>query len=116
MREVPQQATSVTPIVFAFTLDPVGAGLVASLVRPGGNVTGLSVQSADFAGKQLELLRELVPSFCRLGGPSRTAEAPAPRGRRPRSRRPPVRSGRHTLTVCGMEWPKDCSKGSEKNV
>jgi putative ABC transport system substrate-binding protein len=62
-----RQATSAIPIVFGATADPVGAGLVASLARPGGNVTGLSVQSADFAGKQIELLRELVPGFRKLG-------------------------------------------------
>src|SRR5262249_50837641 len=53
-----KQATSVIPIVFAVANDPVGANLVASLARPGRNVTGLSVQQADVAGKKLELLRE----------------------------------------------------------
>jgi putative ABC transport system substrate-binding protein len=61
-----KQATSAIPIVFAVTADPVGAGLVANLARPGGNVTGLSAQSTDFAGKQLELLREVLPSLGRL--------------------------------------------------
>jgi putative ABC transport system substrate-binding protein len=61
-----KQATSVIPIVFAAAGDPVGTGLVASLARPGGNVTGLSNQSADLAGKRLELLREVVPSLRRL--------------------------------------------------
>ncbi len=61
-----KQATSVIPIVFAAAPDPVGNGLVASLARPGGNVTGLSSQSADLAGKRLELLREAVPSLRRL--------------------------------------------------
>jgi ABC-type uncharacterized transport system substrate-binding protein len=56
-------ATTVTPIVFAVASDPLGSGLVASLARPGGNVTGLSVQVPDVAGKRVELLRELVPSF-----------------------------------------------------
>jgi ABC transporter substrate binding protein len=51
------QATTVIPIVFALGVDPVGAGVVASLAQPGGNVTGLSTQSADTAGKRLELLR-----------------------------------------------------------
>ena len=55
-----KQATSVIPIVFAAASDPVGSGLVASLARPGGNITGLSVQSPDLAGKRLELLREVV--------------------------------------------------------
>ena len=61
-----KQATSVIPIVFAAAGDPVGTGLVASLARPGGNVTGLSNQSADLAGKRLELLREVVPGLRRL--------------------------------------------------
>ena len=61
-----KQATSVIPIVFAAANDPVGANLVASLARPGGNVTGLSVQQADVAGKKLELLREVVPGLRHL--------------------------------------------------
>src|SRR3954469_19606917 len=58
-----KQATTVIPIVFATAGDPVGTGLVASLARPGGNVTGLSNQQGDIAGKRLELLRELAPGF-----------------------------------------------------
>jgi ABC-type uncharacterized transport system substrate-binding protein len=61
-----KQATSVIPIVFAAAGDPVGTGLVASLARPGGNVTGLSVQQTDAAAKRLELLREVVPGLRRL--------------------------------------------------
>ena len=61
-----KQATSVIPIVFAVAADPVGTGLVASLARPGGNVTGLSIQQTDLAGKRLELLREVVPGLRRL--------------------------------------------------
>src|SRR4030095_12006428 len=56
-----KRATTVIPIVFASVGDPVGAGLVASLARPGGNITGLSVQQTDAAPKRLELLREVVP-------------------------------------------------------
>jgi putative ABC transport system substrate-binding protein len=56
-----KQATEVIPIVFAMANDPVGGGLVASLARPGGNITGLSVQASDLAGKRLELLREVIP-------------------------------------------------------
>jgi putative tryptophan/tyrosine transport system substrate-binding protein len=62
-----KKATSVIPIVFGTAGDPVANGLVASLARPGGNVTGLSNQSADIAGKRIELLREVVPSLRRLG-------------------------------------------------
>jgi putative tryptophan/tyrosine transport system substrate-binding protein len=61
-----KQATSVIPIVFAVAADPVGGGLVASLARPGGNVTGLSLQFTDLAGKRLELLREVIPGLRRL--------------------------------------------------
>jgi putative tryptophan/tyrosine transport system substrate-binding protein len=61
-----KQATSVIPIVFALALDPVGSGMVASLARPGGNITGLSIQSTDLASKRLELLREIVPGLRRL--------------------------------------------------
>ena len=61
-----KQATSVIPIVFARVGDPVASGLVASLARPGGNMTGLSSQSDDLAGKRLELLREVVPSLRRV--------------------------------------------------
>jgi putative ABC transport system substrate-binding protein len=59
-------ATSIIPIVFAVASDPLGSGLVASLARPGGNATGLSLQLPDLAGKRLELLREVVPTLGRL--------------------------------------------------
>ena len=61
-----KQATSVIPIVFAAVGDPVGTGLVASLAHPGGNVTGMSLQQTDTAGKRLELLREVIPGLRRL--------------------------------------------------
>ena len=61
-----KQATSVIPIVFATAGDPVGTGIVASLSRPGGNITGLSGQASDTTGKRIELLREIVPGLRRL--------------------------------------------------
>jgi len=61
-----KQATAAIPIVFAVTADPVAIGLVESLAHPGGNVTGLSGETTDFAGKEIELLRELVPGLQRL--------------------------------------------------
>jgi putative ABC transport system substrate-binding protein len=61
-----KQSTAVISIVFAIANDPVGSGFVKSLARPGGNVTGLSLQAPDLAGKRLELLSEVVPSLHRL--------------------------------------------------
>jgi putative ABC transport system substrate-binding protein len=61
-----KQATSVIPIVFAIADDPVEAGFAASLARPGGNITGLSIQRGDTLGKRLELLREVLPGLRRL--------------------------------------------------
>jgi len=61
-----KQATAVIPIVFAAANDPVGTGLVASLARPGGNVTGLANQQSDTSGKKLEFLREVVPGLRQL--------------------------------------------------
>jgi putative ABC transport system substrate-binding protein len=62
-----QQATSTIPIVMAYSTDPVGNGLVASLARPGGNTTGLAGSSDDTAPKQLELLATVVPNISRIG-------------------------------------------------
>jgi putative tryptophan/tyrosine transport system substrate-binding protein len=61
-----KRATSVIPIVFATAGDPVGSGIVASLARPGGNITGLSFMAIDLSGKRLELLKEAVPSLSRV--------------------------------------------------
>ena len=61
-----KQASFVVPIVFAIAGNPVVNGLVASLARPGGNATGLTNQTADLAGKRIELLREIVPDLRRL--------------------------------------------------
>src|SRR5512143_2623063 len=60
------RATSTIPIVFAIAVDPVGTGMVASLARPGGNITGVSTQTAELAGKRIELLREVLPNLRRL--------------------------------------------------
>ena len=61
-----RQATTTIPIVFAVGIDPVGSGLVTSLAKPGANVTGLSIQATDLAGKRLELVREILPALHRL--------------------------------------------------
>jgi putative ABC transport system substrate-binding protein len=61
-----KQVTSVIPIVFTNAGDPVANGLVVSLARPGGNITGLSIQGTDTAAKRLDLLREIVPGLRRL--------------------------------------------------
>ncbi|MFO1082253.1 MAG: ABC transporter substrate-binding protein [Reyranellaceae bacterium] len=60
------RATSTVPIVFAVAVDPLRSGFVASLARPGGNVTGLSLQSRDIVGKRVELIRRFVPELGRL--------------------------------------------------
>jgi putative ABC transport system substrate-binding protein len=61
-----KQQNTVTPIVFAVAIDAVRGGLVPSLVRPGGNLTGMSIQQSDLVGKRLELLRGVIPQFRRL--------------------------------------------------
>jgi putative ABC transport system substrate-binding protein len=61
-----QQATRTIPIVMSLVSDPVGSGLVASLARPGGNVTGLTTVSPDLVGKQLQLLKEVAPKVSRV--------------------------------------------------
>ena len=61
-----KKATTEIPVVFATAGDPVGSGIVTSLARPGGNVTGLSSQAPDAAGKRLELLREIIPGLRRV--------------------------------------------------
>jgi putative ABC transport system substrate-binding protein len=62
-----KEATSTVPIVFAIAKDPVGNGFVTSLARPGGNVTGLSIQANDTTGKRLGVLSQVVPNLRRLG-------------------------------------------------
>jgi putative ABC transport system substrate-binding protein len=61
-----KQASTIVPIVFTLVDDPVGMGLIASLARPGGNVTGLAINQPDLAGKRLALLREVVPGLHRV--------------------------------------------------
>ena len=61
-----KQATATIPIVMAFSGDPVGTGLVASLAKPGGNITGLSDIGPEISGKQLELLKEAFPTISRV--------------------------------------------------
>jgi putative ABC transport system substrate-binding protein len=61
-----RQTTKTTPIVMSVVIDPLGSGLVASLARPGGNVTGITVMASDIVGKQLELLKQAVPEVSRV--------------------------------------------------
>src|SRR4029077_2506370 len=63
---VTKEATSTIPIVMAQVGDPVGSGFVASLARPGGNITGLSSLAPELSGKRLELLKEIVPKLSRV--------------------------------------------------
>jgi ABC-type uncharacterized transport system substrate-binding protein len=62
-----QRATTTIPIVLAYSTDPVGNGFVASLARPGGNITGLSGSSDDTSPKQLELVTAVIPNASRIG-------------------------------------------------
>jgi putative tryptophan/tyrosine transport system substrate-binding protein len=74
-----QQATSTIPIVMSLVNDPLGSGLVSSLAHPGGNVTGISLMAPDLVGKQLQLLKEMVPKVSRvalLRNPINPASAP----------------------------------------
>jgi ABC-type uncharacterized transport system substrate-binding protein len=61
-----KEATATIPIIMTFDSDPVGSGSVASLARPGGNITGLSTLAPEISGKQLELLKEIVPKLSRV--------------------------------------------------
>ena len=74
-----QQATRTIPIIMSLVNDPVGSGLVPSLARPGGNVTGISLMAPDLVGKQLAMLREMVPNVSRMAllrNPANPASAP----------------------------------------
>jgi putative ABC transport system substrate-binding protein len=61
-----QQATRTIPIVMTVVSDPVGSGVVASLARPGGNVTGLSLMHPELSGKRLAILKEAIPKISRV--------------------------------------------------
>jgi putative tryptophan/tyrosine transport system substrate-binding protein len=69
-----KEATSRIPIIMTWDQDPVGSGFVASLARPGGNVTGLSILAPEISGKQLELLKEIVPRLSRVAFLGNSAE------------------------------------------
>jgi len=78
-----QRVTKTIPIVMSLVMDPVGSGIVASLAHPGGNVTGTSFMAPDLVGKQLELIREVVPNISRvalLRHPTNAASATYTRG------------------------------------
>jgi ABC-type uncharacterized transport system substrate-binding protein len=62
-----RQITKTMPIVMVTSVDPVAAGLIDSLARPGGNITGLTVLTRDLSGKRLELFKEVVPTIARVG-------------------------------------------------
>jgi putative ABC transport system substrate-binding protein len=66
MTRAAKQATATIPIVMTFDSDPVGSGFIASLARPGGNITGLSALTPELSGKQLELLKEIIPKVSRV--------------------------------------------------
>jgi len=74
MTRAAKQATATIPIVMAFDPDPVGNGFIAGLARPGGNITGLSALSPELSGKQLELLKEIVPRLSRVAVLGTSAE------------------------------------------
>jgi len=82
-----KQVTRTTPIVMSVVVDPVGSGLVPSLARPGGNLTGTSIMATELIGKQFELLREVVPKVSRmtlLWNPTNPSHAPSKATCRPR--------------------------------
>ena len=100
-----QEATRTIPIVMSLVNDPVGSGLVASLARPGGNVTGTTVMAPDVVGKRLELLKEVVPKVSRvavLQHPDNPASAPMLREVEARARALGVR-----LQILGVRNPAE---------
>jgi putative tryptophan/tyrosine transport system substrate-binding protein len=89
-----KQATGTIPIVMAGIIDPVATGLVASLARPGGNITGLSLMAPELVGKQLEILKEAIPEVTRvavLGNPANAGTSPQLRHAREAARALKVR-------------------------
>ena len=75
-----KKTTKTIPIIMAQEADPVGSGLVASLARPGGNITGLATLAPELSGKQLELLKEIVPALSRIAvleSPGNSGNAPS---------------------------------------
>ena len=89
-----QHASSTMPIVMAMSTDPVGDGLVASLARPGGNVTGLATSADDTASKQLELLAKAVPELSRVGFLSSSEVVPSV---------PIIRAAQAAATAAGLQ-------------
>jgi putative ABC transport system substrate-binding protein len=94
-------ATKRIPIVFTGVGDPVGAGLVANLSHPGGNITGMSAQAAELSAKRLQLLNDLVP------GKKLLAVSPIPRWRSRKSGQPPGRTSNHS-PFSKQELPTSC--------
>jgi putative ABC transport system substrate-binding protein len=84
-----KQATATIPIVMAVAVDPVGTGIVPSIARPGGNITGLSLMAPELLGKQMQLVREVVPKVSRMAilwNPSNASNAPQLRNARDAAR------------------------------
>jgi len=116
--EPARQATKTIPIVFASHADPVGIGHVSSLPRPGGNITGLTMLLTDLVGKELEILKEVVPHAMRVGvlwnpttpshPPALQALAPPPTGSTFSSSRSPCGPSR-TSMVRLQKWYKSAS-------
>jgi putative ABC transport system substrate-binding protein len=101
-------ATRTIPIVFASHADPIGVGDVATLARPGGNITGLSMVLTELAAKELEILREAVPHVYRLGviwNPTTPSHGPALRA---------VESASKTLAIDLYEFPLRTIESSEE--
>jgi putative ABC transport system substrate-binding protein len=101
-----QRATKMIPIVMAVSGDPVASGFVASLARPGGNITGLTIISPQLSGKRLELLKEIVPGLSRVG----VLRAPKAHGPAWKEVEPVARSLGLQLRPLDAESPDDLVK------